>query len=97
MVEWYDAPTDTIMDTAEERRLNHAAYRRLRDSLEQTYGRGRFVAFSGGQAIADAAIFEELCSLLAGMGKDPSQVLVVQAGIKYPETAAFFLPARQHE
>ena len=75
------------MDNTQERQLNHAAYRRLRDVINKTYPSGRFVAISGGQIIADAASFRELHSTLNGMGQDSADVLIVQAGIDYPESA----------
>ena len=42
------------MDVLEERQLNQAAYRRMRDTLGQTFLLGRFVAISGGKVVADA-------------------------------------------
>lgn len=75
------------MDSTQERQLNQTAYRRLKESLKQTYPPGRYVAISGGQVVADAARFDELRVVLGGMGKDPAQVLIVQAGADYLESA----------
>jgi hypothetical protein len=73
-----------------ERAANHAAYHRLKDAIARTYKPGRFVAISSGQIVADADAFEELRARLAAAGKDPAEVLVVQAGVQYPETAVIF-------
>jgi hypothetical protein len=81
------ASEEIAMDMTQERVLNQDAYRRLKDMIGRTYGQGRFVAISGGQIVADADQFDELRSLLKALGKDPAQVLIVQAGIDYPETA----------
>jgi hypothetical protein len=78
------------METPSERSLNQTAFRRLKEKIDKTYPQGRFIAISGGQIIADANGFEELDSLLQKAGKDPAQVLIVQAGVEYPETAIIF-------
>ena len=70
------------MDATRERQVNEAAYRRLADSIKQTYPAGRFLAIAGGQVVADAGHFEELRPAL--------QALIVQAGVEYPETAVIF-------
>ncbi len=75
------------MDNIQERQLNQAAYRRLSDLIKKTYPTGRFVAISGGQIIADAASFDELRSTLDRMGLKSPEVLIVQAGIDYLESA----------
>ncbi len=78
------------MSLSQEQKINHAAYRQLRDTINQTYPPGRFVAISEGKIIADAAGFEELHALLHDMGNDSPQVLVVQAGVDYPEKVVIF-------
>jgi hypothetical protein len=67
--------------------LNEAAYRRLEESMKHQYPYGQFVAFMGGQIVADAADFDELDSLLLAKGKDPRKAFVVQAGHVYPRSA----------
>jgi hypothetical protein len=62
----------------------------LRDSINQAYPSGQFLAISGGQIVADAGRFDELQAALEALGKDPAQVLIVQAGVEYPETAILF-------
>ena len=83
------------MTMNQERELNHAAYRQLRDTIKQTYRPGRFVAISGGQIVADAAGFEELHAMLHDIGNDSPEVLIVQAGIEYPETVVIFVQDTQ--
>jgi len=74
----------------EDRAANHAAYRRLKDELARAYEPGRFVAIAGGRIVADADGFDELRTRLAALRKDSPEVLVVQAGVDYPETAVIF-------
>ncbi len=78
------------MDPTQERQLNQAAYRQLSSFIEKTYPPGRFLAISGGKIIADAARFEELNALLHQMGHHSPDVVVVQAGVHYPETVTIF-------
>jgi hypothetical protein len=82
------------METIQERTLNHAAFRQLKDQIAQTYRPGQFVAISEGRIVADAASFEEIRALLTAQGKDPARTLVVQAGVEYPETGVIFSPLR---
>ncbi|HXG12226.1 MAG TPA: hypothetical protein VNK04_20900 [Gemmataceae bacterium] len=79
------------MDPIQQRQQNQEAFRRMKDTLAQTYERGRFVAISEGRVIADAASLDVLRSHLQALGKDPTQVLIVQAGVEYPETAVIFV------
>ncbi len=74
------------MDPAQERQLNQSAFRQLRGFIQQTYPPGRFVAIFGGKIVADAETFEELDATLHHLGHDSPEVLVVQAGVEYPET-----------
>jgi hypothetical protein len=83
------------MDRIQERQHNQAAFRQLSAAINQAYPPGRFVAISDGQIIADAARFEVLRSHLEAQGKDPTQVLIIQAGVEYPETATIFSQASQ--
>jgi hypothetical protein len=83
------------MDPTQERQLNQAAYRQLSGFIQKTYPPGRFLAISGGTIIADAAGFEELNALLHQRGNHSPDVLVVQAGVHYPETVTIFLQDAQ--
>ena len=78
------------MNEQQERITNHTAYRRMKGQLAQTYGMGRFVAISDGQVIADADSFARVCEQLMSSGSDPARVLIVQAGIEYPESVVIF-------
>lgn len=74
----------------QERAANHAAYLRLKGAIARTYKHGRFVAIAGGLIIADADGFDDLRSRVAAVGKDSAEVLVIQAGVEYPESAVIF-------
>jgi hypothetical protein len=80
-----------MSDLIQERQLNQDAYRRLKNMINQSYSSGRFVAISGGQIAGDADSFREIKTLLKARGKDPAQVLIVQAGVEYPEYATIFV------
>jgi len=83
------------MDPTQEQALNQAAFRQLSSFMEKTYPPGRFLAISGGKIIADAARFEELNSILHQMGNHSPDVLVVQAGVHYPEMVTIFVEDAQ--
>jgi hypothetical protein len=89
------APGDAAMDTQAQLAADQEAFRRLEGEIAKQFPRGRFVAIFAGRAIADAASFEEILAALADQRKDPGQVLVVQAGFDYPETAVIFTHAGQ--
>ena len=72
------------------RQLNHEAYRQMRESIKKTYAPNRFLAIAGGQIVADADKFQVLRDILVAQGKEPAQVLIVRAGIDYPEMVDIF-------
>ncbi len=74
-----------------DRTANQEAYRRSRVSLASMYGFGRYIAFCGGKVAADSGTFDGLLQRLAGMGENPSNALIVQAGANYPEKVVIFL------
>jgi hypothetical protein len=78
------------MSLPAEHQRDQAAFRALSGFIQQTYPPGQFVAIAGGRIIADAANFAELDSTLKALGQDSVDVLVVQAGVEYPESAVFF-------
>ncbi len=78
------------MDTA-QRRVNQATYRRLRATLDRTYPAGRFVAIDSDGVVADDSDFGRLVLALGNAGRNPSRVLIVQAGVEFPETATIFV------
>jgi hypothetical protein len=75
-------------DTEYER--NRAAYGKLKESISQIYPPGWFVGIADEQVVGAAENFRALESLLRNQGRDPRRVLVVQAGIDYPEYATTF-------
>src|SRR5438445_685299 len=79
-----------MASTDETRSKNLQAYRRLKGSLGQTYGRGRFVAICAGRVAADAATFSELRLRLLQLGADLSDALIVEADVDYPEEAVIY-------
>lgn len=68
------------MTAEQENEINQAAYLRLRDEIDRTYPKDRFVGIHGGQIVADAESFEAMLTKLDGMGYTSPNVLVVQAG-----------------
>lgn len=71
-------------------RMNEAAYLGLRAGIDTQYPSGQFVAIADGQVVADAASFDDLLVSLRKRGMEPSNVLVVQAGVE-PLTEAIIL------
>ena len=80
------------MDTLQERERNQTAFRQLSGFIQKTYPPGRFVAIAGGKIVADAASFQDLHALLHRLGHHSPEVLVVQAGVEYPESVIIFGP-----
>ena len=69
---------------------NADAYRRLKRSIDQDYPRGWFVAVADDQVIGAAADFHALEAAVRTTGKDPREVLIVEAGATYPEDVTIF-------
>ena len=78
----------------QEHQANEAAFRRLEESIAQTYPHGQYVAFVGGQIVADADDFDKLHALLRSSGKDPVRAFIIQAGHAYLENAVIFAGMR---
>ena len=74
----------------EEHDLNEAAYRRLEESIAAEYPHGQFVAIAGGAIVGASSDFMTLHKALTASGRDPRQVLIVQAGHVYPKYATNF-------
>jgi hypothetical protein len=70
---------------------NDDTYRRLKEMIRQKYPRGWFVGLADDQIVAAAADFREVESMVRAQGRDPRQVLVVEAGVDYPEYATIFV------
>ena len=75
----------------ESRQKNQAAYRQMKQELAERYPAGWFVAIDDGEVVADAARFLELNAALAAIGKDRPDVMVVQAGVNYPDKVFILL------
>ena len=74
----------------EQSERNNVAYRRLKETIDQTYPKGWFVGIADDQVVEAAANFEDLESLLRARGKDPRTVLVVEAGVTLPDYMTIF-------
>jgi hypothetical protein len=79
-----------MSDADTEYELSSVAYGRLKESMFQTYPHGWFVGIADEQVVGAAADFLALESLLRNQGRDPRRVLVVQAGVDYPEYITIF-------
>ncbi len=66
---------------------NQRAYRELKPIIDQTYPRGQFVALHQGRVLADAVSFQELDAALTAKGLTSRDILVVEAGVQYPDYA----------
>jgi hypothetical protein len=80
------------MNPESEHDLNQAAYRRLKGSIRDSYPPGRFVAIAGGQVVCDADSFPAVYGEVTARGLRPTDVLVVQAGVDYPDYADILVP-----
>jgi hypothetical protein len=58
----------------------------MKATIDENYAKGRFLAIGGGRIVADAPSFDELASRVRSLGKNPKEMLIVQAGVEYPET-----------
>jgi len=69
---------------------NEEAYRRLKAAIAASFPAGRFVGIHEGEVVADADSLPSLIALLKSKGKNPAEVLAVQAGVDYPQSAIIF-------
>ena len=75
------------MTATETVETNEQAFRRMKMAIDARFPAGHWIAFDGGQVIADAPSAQELRPLLIEAGKNPRDVLVVEAGADYPQFA----------
>jgi hypothetical protein len=68
-----------------------AAYQRLKETIRETYPQGWFVAIAQNRIVAASADFRELKGLVRAEGFDPRSVLIVEAGVSYPDFVDIFL------
>ncbi len=73
------------MDIYEERRINQEAYRRLKPTIDTSYPHGQYVAIDKGEIVGNSASFPELFNALQSEGRTSRRILVVEAGVDYPE------------
>jgi hypothetical protein len=81
----------TLMVGQQDYDQNNVAYQRLKETVAQTYPRGWFVGIADDRIAGAAANFRELECLLRAQGTDPRKVLVVEAGVVYPEYVTIFI------
>jgi len=66
-------------------------YIALKQRIDRQYSEGRFVAIERGQVVADAPSHADLVEALQTSGKTPQGLVIVQAGVQYPDSAVIFL------
>ena len=66
-------------------------YEDLKQDIDRRYPPGRFVAIESSQVIADDESHRKLVEKLRALGKSPNGMLIVQAGVDYPESALILL------
>ena len=70
-------------------------YKDQKQEIDRRFPLGRFVAVEQGAPIADGASHRELVEKLQALGKSPKDLLIVQAGVEYPESAVIFVQPAQ--
>jgi hypothetical protein len=70
---------------------NLETYRRLREVIGASYAPGWFVGIADDQIVGAAEKFPELTATLKSRGFDPRQVMVVEAGVAYPEKVTIYI------
>ena len=73
------------MPEREEYERNTESYLRLKETIQKTYPHGWFVGIAEGRIVGAAADFQSLETSLREQGTDPRGVLVVEAGVDYPQ------------
>lgn len=68
-------------------------YSEIKRQIDRRFPSGRFVAVEAGQVVADADSHRKLVEELHAAGKGPKDMLIVQAGVDYPESAVIFAVA----
>jgi hypothetical protein len=77
------------MTPEDENAVSQAAYLRLKDEIDTTYPKGRFVAIYEGRVVADAETFDAIQKKLDDLGIDSPRAMVVQAGDETPDYIEF--------
>jgi hypothetical protein len=68
-----------------------AAYRQLKNRIDSDYPPGWFVAIIDDQILAAAPDFQKLEDMLRAQHRDPREIMVVEAGVAYPEFVTVFV------
>jgi hypothetical protein len=63
----------------------------LKEEIDRRFETGRFVAVEAQRVVADAESHSKLVEKLQALGKSPQGLLVVQAGVEYPDSAVILL------
>lgn len=70
---------------------NQAAFEAMKSQLLERFPIGHFVAFDDGRLVADADSFDALSETLEKIGKNRSDVFVIQVAERYPEQVFILL------
>jgi hypothetical protein len=62
-------------------------YEEVKQEIDSRFPPGRYVAVENGAILADGETHAELDEALAGLGRSPQGLLIVQAGVDYPKEA----------
>jgi hypothetical protein len=79
------------MAAHEELDRNNAGYLRMKETIKQTYPHGWFIGITDDRIVGAAAEFCDLELQLRSQGIDPRTVLVIEAGVEYPEYVTIFI------
>ena len=79
------------MNRHQQHERSETGYRQLKQEIDASYARGWYVAIADDQILAASADFHELERMLQAEGKDRRDVLVVEAGVDYPEHLTIFI------
>ena len=85
------------MTATETIESNEQAFRRMKTVIDARFAAGQWIAIDSGQVIADAPSAQELRPLLIAAGKNPRDVLVVEAGADYPQFATILILGSRSE
>ena len=61
-----------------------------KNEIDRCFPAGQFVAMELGQIVAEAASHRQLVENILPLGKTPKDMLIVQAGAAYPDSAIIF-------
>jgi hypothetical protein len=75
----------------EDHDRNNAGYLRMKETIKETYPHGWFIGIADDHIVGAAATFCDLEVQLRAQGLDPRRVLVIEAGVEYPEYVTIFI------